>query len=446
MIKRSRTASHDLHVWMNGEPVGIWGRTQAGVDTFQYHASWMDSARGRPISITMPFESSATHRGPVVTAWFENLLPDSVDIRSRIARRFRVDVSARSLLREIGRDCVGAVQLLPDGEVPPTVDVTTTEMLAASDIARLLRGVTSSPYAGESDGGEVFRISLAGAQEKAALLQRNGHWYRPTGSTPSTHILKLPLGLVGSMRYNLQSSVENEWLCLRLLSELGFDVASATMATFEDAVSQERVLVVERFDRVWSDDGTHVVRLPQEDFCQAHGVPPTRKYETDGGPGIREGMALLRAGLNSEADVRTFVLTQLAFWLLAATDGHAKNFSIFLNRRGYVMTPLYDVISAWPIIGAGADKLPLQKARMAMALRGKSLHREIDGITTRHWRMLAEQSAVAGVFDAMVRMIESVPAVMSAIEGDLPQGFPESIWVAISQGMQRQCRKFTNAL
>ncbi len=128
----------------------------------------------------------------------------------------------------------------------------------------------------------------------------------------------------------MTNSVENEWLCATLLGELGFEVAPTQM----DRFGAQKVLIVERFDRRWMDGGAWIARLPQEDFCQATGTPGDLKYESDGGPGIRAGLDLLGGGSNARADALHFAQVQLAFWIMAATDGHAKNFSIFLERGG----------------------------------------------------------------------------------------------------------------
>jgi serine/threonine-protein kinase HipA len=445
--KSSRAANRPLTIWMNGQFVGTWSRTTTGGDTLEYSQEWIASPEGRPISLTLPFlPANALHSGPHVSAWFENLLPDSPEIRRRIAQRFKVSAGTRTLLAEIGRDCVGAIQILPDGERSVDTKTLTATPLTDEDITRLIRGVTSPSTIGQSDDLDEFRISLAGAQEKTALLHRNGQWFRPDGATPSTHIIKLPLGLVGSMRYDLKHSVENEWLCLQILKAMKFDVANAEIRTFQDRLSDERVLVVERFDRAWSADKSHIIRLPQEDFCQATGTPATNKYENDGGPGIKKCLELLRTGLTPEEDVRTFILCQLAFWLLAAIDGHAKNYSLFLNRNGHLMTPLYDVISAWPIIGTGPDKIAIQKTRMAMALRGKNVHRELDRIKTRHWKILADQSGLNGAFDAMIDLVERAPEAISQVASALPQHFPEVVLNSIVQGVNRQRVRFLGGL
>lgn len=443
MVKEGRRSGRNaLKVWMNGEMVGTWSKTTANVDVFSYEESWRGSPRARPLSLTLPFlPGNEAHRGAHVKSWFENLLPDSSEILKRIARKFGVANNTRSLLAEIGRDCVGAVQILPPDEIPIDSGELEIDPLTTSDVARVLRGVTgnSALNLGEIPNDE-FRISVAGAQEKTALLRLDNCWYRTRGATPTTHILKLPLGLVGNMRYDLEHSIANEWLCLHLLDALGFDVASSEMATFSDEVSTERVLVVERFDRQWRTDGTGLIRLPQEDLCQATGTPPDKKYESDGGPGISRVVQLLRAGIMPYEDVRTFVLTQVAFWLLAAVDGHAKNFSVFLRPDGYTLTPLYDVLSAWPIIGHGPNKLPVQKAKLAMALRCKNPHYEIARISTRHWRCLAEQAGVA--FSEMEALVANVPTAIAKTHAMLPADFPESVWQAITEGLSRNAELF----
>jgi serine/threonine-protein kinase HipA len=127
-------------------------------------------------------------------------------------------------------------------------------------------------------------------------------------------------------------------------------------------------LIVERFDRKKAPDGNYWLRLPQENMCQATGMPPSAKYETDGGPGMKTILELLRGSTRQDQDRRTFFKAQILFWMLAAIDGHAKNFSIFLEREStYRMTPLYDVLSAWPVIGTSANHLPRHDVMMAMA-------------------------------------------------------------------------------
>ena len=432
-------AATDLDVWMNGQYVGQWFQTRTGAPGLHYDAAWVQSPNARPLSVSLPIPAGGGDvMGAKVEHYFDNLLPDSTHIRERLRRRFGApSIRAADLLAAIGRDCVGAVQLMTAGKPPPRHDAVDSVPLTDAQIEMLIDDVDNDAP-DEGSPAHDFRISIAGAQEKTALLRIGQRWHLPVGATPTTHILKLPLGLVGNMRADMTDSVENEWLCAKLLTAMGFDVAQTDMAKF----GRKKVLVVERFDRQWMDDGRWIARLPQEDFCQANGWPGELKYESDGGPGIRSGLSLL-ASSNAKADSLIFAKTQLAFWLMAATDGHAKNFSIFLQRGGtYRMTPLYDVLSAWPIIGNGANLVSHRRAKLAMAIRGKNAHYHLHEIQTRHWQTLALQSGVPGAFDAMVAMVLLVPSVLEYMATQLPDKFPSKVFKPIRTGMLAQVQKF----
>jgi serine/threonine-protein kinase HipA len=385
--------------------------------------------------------------GAVVNNYFDNLLPDSDIIRERLRRRFRTpSIRAADLLAAIGRDCVGAVQLVPAGTQPPAHNTIDSTPLADAQIEALLRGI-NAPTLGDQSPGRDFRISIAGAQEKTALLRIGKRWHLPHGATPTTHIFKLPLGLVGNMQADMSESVENEWLCAKLLTELGFDVAPTEMAQF----GAQKVLVVERFDRRWIQDDSGkrgwIARLPQEDFCQAAGWPGALKYESDGGPGIRAGLALLAGSNNAKADSARFAMTQLAFWLMAATDGHAKNFSIFLERGGgYRLTPLYDVLSAWPIVAPGRGQIAPQQVKLAMALKGKNTHYRLQDIQVRHWQALARLTGAPNAFEQMVGLVLQVPYALERVAEQLPPGYPQRVFKTIRAGMTAQAQRFMDSL
>lgn len=439
-------ATPTLDLWMNGEHVGTWLHGRTGTAVLRYADSWVRSPQARPLSLSLPIPAGAKElRGPVVDHYFDNLLPDSDRIRERVRRRFgAASTMAPDLLGAVGRDCVGAVQLLPEGQAPAPHDRIDSEALTDDEVARALRHVTSDPVLGQhGEDIDDLRISIAGAQEKTALLRIDGRWHRPRGATPTTHILKLPLGLVGNMRADMSGSVENEWLCARIMAALDFPVAGTEIGRFDD----QKVLVVERFDRRWMESGRWIARLPQEDFCQATGTPAHMKYESDGGPGLKACLALLAASDDSRADRLRFVLAQLAFWLLAATDGHAKNYAIALHRGGrYAMTPLYDMLSVWPIVGRGPHQMPLQRARLAMALRGRNVHDKLLEIQPRHWQRLARLSGVEGAFDRMRMLVQAVPAALHQVESQLPPDFPEAVWQPIRRGMLSQCERFEAGL
>jgi len=430
-----------LAVWTNGNVVGHW-ELSAGEHRFQYADGWLDSPAARWLSLSLPFTpGNVPHRGEVVRNFFDNLLPDSETIRRRVQEKFATaGTGAFDLLSAIGRDCVGAVQLLPEGAQPSGWDAIAAQQLDEAGVERAIDSAIAAGHVLGQSHDEDLRISLAGAQEKTALLWHRNRWCKPMGATPTTHIIKLPLGLVGNMRANMTGSVENEWLCARIVGALGLPVATCAIATF----GRRKVLVVERFDRALAARPTGqpwLARLPQEDFCQALGLPSVLKYQSDGGPGVRDLLRILDISSQAETDKLNFVLALLAFWLLAATDGHAKNFSIFLERGGgYRLTPLYDVLSAWPIIGQGPNQIALKRAKLSMALRTKNTHYHLAEIQTRHWQALAREAGVP--FAALTQLIERVPSALDKVEAQLASNFPERIWQPIRAGMLAQALRF----
>lgn len=429
-----------LNAWMNGEWVGTW-HVHRGTHSFTYTPTWLTSEKSRPLSLSLPLTRTLEIKGDVVANYFDNLLPDNDRIRERIGRRFKTKtLDAFALLEAIGRDCVGAVQLLPEETEPDGWDRVECEPLTEDEVADALLAVPADPRTRPGNEAPAFRISLAGAQEKTAFTLVNGQWCRPLGATPSTHIFKLPLGVIANTtRVEMFDSVENEWVCAQIIEALGLPVARTEMASFGD----QRALIVERFDREWMDDGQWIARLPQEDFCQALGQPPRMKYEEDGGPTLAAGLQLLSGSTDATTDRLVFLLTQLIFWLMAAPDGHAKNFSIFLRQgSAYDMTPLYDVLSVWPYVGRGRGQIHLRDVRLAMAIRSKNTHYHLHTIQTRHWHDLAMKNGGPDVWQAMLALIGTLEPALSEVEAHLPKDFPDRIWTPIAQGMRSQAKKF----
>ncbi|MEO6747039.1 MAG: type II toxin-antitoxin system HipA family toxin [Caldimonas sp.] len=431
--------TESLKAWMNGELVGTW-LVDRNSHAFRYEPSWLESPRRRSLSLSLPISGSLEIKGQEVRNYFDNLLPDNDKIRSRLRRRFGLKSDEIfDLLAAIGRDCVGAVQLLPDGARPEGWNRINCEPLSERQIVELLEAVPSDTEPESIDDDDLFRISIAGAQEKTALTHWKGKWCRPHGATPTTHIIKLPLGLIGgSKRVDASNSVQNEWLCAQIVAALGLPVAPTSMATF----GGQTVLIVERFDREWMDGETWIARLPQEDFCQALGLGPEQKYEHRGGPGMEKCLQLLRGSADRD-DTRLFLLTQLAFALMAATDGHAKNFSIHLDRGdAYRMTPLYDILSMWPYFGDGANQFKQRQASLAMAVRSKNAHYQLNTIEARHWQRLAARHGGDTVWSAMIELVASVDGALAKLEGHLPDDFPARTWESISTGMRSEAKRF----
>lgn len=420
----------ELFVYMNGIEVGRLLRESTGQLVFQYKEDWLNNEITRPISLSMPLREMP-YKGAVVEYYFENLLPDSEVIRSRIQKRFQTKTTqCFDLLSNIGRDCVGAIQLLT---APLSTDIKKVNALpiSDSDIAALLKGYHFAPLGMQV--GTEFRISIAGAQEKTALLWYKDKWCLPQDTTPTSHIIKLPIGRIIHADIDLSESVENEWLCLNILSAYGLPVNQTQIITFDDI----KVLAVERFDRVWAESGQWLIRLPQEDFCQILAVPPGLKYESDGGPGIKEIMDILQDAEHAVGDREQFFKTVFLFWVLGAIDGHAKNFSILLKAKGrFQLTPIYDVMSAYPL--AAKRELEWQKLKMAMALKSSNNHYNWGKLHLRHWLAMAKQchfpeqqmkQIISDVFDRM-------DEVIAQVECKLPSNFPSQMSEAIFKGMK----------
>jgi serine/threonine-protein kinase HipA len=227
----------------------------------------------------------------------------------------------------------------------------------------------------------------------------------------------------------------NEWLCLVLCRALGLESANAEVLIFDD----KPVIAIERFDRVWHDGVLY--RLPQEDICQALGVPPARKYQSDSGPGIVDVLEFLNGAVTPYEDRLTFMKAQIVFWLLAAIDGHAKNFSIFHSPGGYRLTPLYDVVSAapWP-------EFPDQKIKLAMALGNKNYYR-LKQIQLRHFYQTGQKAGLReqdmdSIFSVLAAQMDAAIAEVAALAADagMPEPMSGPILASVSKraGMMRE--------
>jgi len=434
-----------LVTWMNNERVGELTKQPNGAHTFKYSRDWMDNPHARPLSLSLPLQFGNITSDAVFN-FFDNLLPDSPVVRDRIVKRYR----ARSkqpfdLLAEVGRDSVGAVTLLPEDE-DVSAQRLTWETLSEKKLEAVLSAYKSDIPLGMIDGENDFRISVAGAQEKTALLKMGNTWCIPKGTTPTTHIIKLPIGEIKqpNATLDLSDSVDNEYFCLQLAKTLGFDVPNAEIIT----AGGMRALAVERFDRRWNADRSVLFRLPQEDMCQAFGLPSSLKYESDGGPGIAQIMTFLLGSSDALGDRDNFMKFQVFQWLLGATDGHAKNFSVFIQPGGsYRLTPFYDIISAFPVLGGAG--IHVSDLKLAMSLNAsKGRKSAIDKIQPRH--LLATAKAVKFPQDRMLEILrefaEKVPQSLQAVRASLPDDFSQKVAETISSNVLRLHARLSGSL
>ena len=426
----ARARNEPLNVFLNSRLVGQLRRESSGAISFRYDRSWLEWEFVLPVSLSLPLRKQAYSGAPVI-AVFDNLLPDNNDLRRQIAARTRADgIDAYSLLGAIGHDCVGALQFLPPDMEPGTAGTVQGDPISDDEIASILDNLATAPLGITED--QSFRISIAGAQEKTALLYRDGHWYKPCGTTATTHIFKPSIGKLPN-GIDLTHSVENEYFCLKAMAALRIEAAKAQIATF----GKKSVLVVERFDRRWTADG-RLLRLPQEDCCQALSISPTRKYQEDGGPGIEQILQLLRGSDEPLADQRVFLKSNIVFWLMGATDGHAKNFSLFLRPGGrFQLAPLYDVISAQPSVDS--KQIPLKHFRLAMSF-GTKRHYAIRQVAPRHFFQTADRAGIGKdvVPSILEELRDRIPAAIDGVISDLPANFPEEIANSIYNGIKER--------
>ena len=369
-------------------------------------------------------------RGEPVTAVFENLLPDSVDMRRRVAEKVgAAGYDTYSILAAVGRDCVGALQFIAgDATAPEATTNIAGEQVDDEAIGMLLKSLAQAPLGLSRD--DDFRISIAGAQEKTALLRIDGQWIKPHGTTPTTHLFKTQIGKLPN-GIDFPNSVENEFYCLRLLKHLGLPVNRAEIMTFARPGAGHRAVrsVLER----WSFDP-----FAQEDCCQALSVPPSRKYQNEAAR--HAGDRQSAQGADSPADDhRTLFQAQLVFWLIGATDGHAKNFSIFLHQAGLCIDAALRVLSAQPNVDA--RQIERKQMKLAMSV-GKNNHYRIDEIQSRHFFQTGE---AAGLSRSLVRnaaedVAVRMDAALASLEAVLPADFPQHCTILSVRASGAGCR------
>jgi serine/threonine-protein kinase HipA len=363
-----------LTVLLGAQRAGSVEPGRNGRPTFTYDDGYRSDPNAVALSLSLPL-AAREHKSREVEAFLWGLLPDNDRVLEGWGRRFHVSPrSVVGLLAEVGEDCPGAVQLVRPERVDRYQGAgrDPIQWIDASEIAARLRSMRHDPSAwrSEEDSGQ---FSLAGAQPKTALLVRDRRWGVPSGREPTTHILKPPL-------MDLEGHAENEHACLALARELGLPAARSEIRWFEDEVA----IVVERFDRAPAARG-RIVRVHQEDCCQALAVHPLRKYENDGGPGAAAIASLLRDhSTQPTQDIDTFVGALILSWLIGATDAHAKNYALLHAPQSRVrLAPLYDVASILPY-----DRFDPRKVKLAMNIGGTYRLRDI---AVAQWRKLASR-------------------------------------------------------
>jgi serine/threonine-protein kinase HipA len=377
----------ELVALLDGKEVGRVHRDARGRLTFVYSDEWRKAADAYPLSLSMPL-GAKEHGRSVVEAFLWGLLPDNEQVISCWATKFQVSSrNAFALISHVGEDCAGAVQFV----TPDRLDAMRSgkedkvEWLEESDIAKRLKTLRRDHGAWRLRR-DTGRFCLSGAQPKTALLLQNSRWGIPSGRLPTTHILKPPTG-------QFYGYAENEHICLMLARSFGLPTAQSKVMRFKDEIA----IVIERYDR--RHKGNDIVRIHQEDICQARRIMPTKKYQNRGGPSAFDIIELLRTySTNRQDDLDTFVAALGFNWLIGGTDAHAKNFSLLLGGRRVRLAPLYDVASILPY-----DKFGRRKVKLAMKIGGKY---KLSLIGLRQWQKFAREVCIEA--DELVERLASM--------------------------------------
>ncbi|ASF93871.1 type II toxin-antitoxin system HipA family toxin [Vibrio anguillarum] len=353
--------------------------------SFSYSDEWLAYDSAFPLSLSLPLvrgECSSLN----ALNFIHNLLPDLKEERLSLAHSVGVQSNdAFNLLSKIGHDCTGGISFTESSE-EPNIGWEYRE-ISASELNELVTQRKSFlPFFGE------YRPCISGTQRKTTLTRLNGKWYVPQGKSISSHIIKYPMDTIAQSNtvLDMSSSVENEFICNQIAKELGFNVPNMEIITAE---SGAKALVVERFDRCFVD--RIVSRRHQEDFCQIFGVPEHQKYQSENNLGVSKIVDVLSFSAKSKANNHDFFKFMVLQCLLGATDGHLKNFSVHIDPGGhYQIAPFYDLLSAYPAVGAtGLNKRKLKLAMGLKASRGYKYH--ICKIYLRHIDQTASQFGIS---------------------------------------------------
>ncbi len=411
--------SSELSIWLYGIRVASIQQERG-----RLRLSYTEEALGRYplgaplLSLSLPLTPQRYTHG-VVRPFLDGLLPEG-EARQAAANDFNVlREDTYGLIRALGRDCAGALVIQPaDAPVPLPPTTLTAERLSDLEIGELIANLRDAPL---GVGGRV-RISLAGVQEKLLLTQLpDGTWGRPVDGTPSTHILKPEIA-------RFSHTVENEAFCMRLAHNLGLLVAPVETTT----LGGRRIIVVERYDRTVRADGS-VERIHQEDFCQATGVLPDKKYEEDGGPSLRRIAEILQVTASPDS-LEALLRAVIVNVLIANGDAHGKNFSLLHASSGALrLAPLYDLMST---LVYGDDRLAMyiDSVRRTDRVTADRIINEAG-----RWGM-SERRAT----EILADILDRVPAAAEAAR-DETESFPPGVTAVVDSQVLRLKSTFSTA-
>ncbi len=391
--------SDELHIYCNSILIGTLNLIDKKQLEFQYSESWLNNNEAFPLSIQLPVNNKV-YKDEQVRPFFENLLPESI-IRQTLARQFHIsETNVFGMLEKIGGDCAGAISLYPPDFLPSKSKKSYQEM-NENEVEKIVRDLPSHPFL----ANRKLRLSLAGAQNKLPIYLKNNKIYLPVDGLPSSHILKPPI-------QRFQHSVINEFFSMKIAEALGLSIPPITLRK-----NSTCLYIIERFDRTLNTAG-ELIRIHQEDFCQAMGLLSNQKYESEGGPTLAQCFTLIKTNSSQPAvDVINLLNWVVCNYLIGNADAHAKNLSFIITESGARLSPFYDILCT--------HIYPELDSRYAMKIGGEN---RPQWIKKRHWERCAENIQVkpAFIYSVIEKIIEKYFTMLPNFLGFFPHSLDEA--------------------
>jgi len=412
---------NNLIVYLNADRVGILEQTTSGLLQFSYDDAWLLRPGASVLSRSLPLQNEVFPRNRV-RPFFAGLLPEEQP-RKTIAKILGIsDTNDFAMLERIGGECAGAVSLLPEGIVPIDPKDTRHRELTKSELIQIIDELPSRPLMA---GEEGLRLSLAGAQDKLPIMLHNNKISLPLDGTPSTHILKPEPS-------NFPGLATNEVFCMTLAKAVGLNTPNVEYRL----IGNKPCILVQRYDRVTDENGI-TTRIHQEDFCQALGLPPERKYQAEGGPTFSDCISLLQNWSTTPVlDIPQFINGQIFNVLIGNTDAHGKNFSFLYSGSKQRLAPYYDLVStlAWPNLSKN----------LAMNIGGC---KSVSAFTIVDWKKMAKKNNLGWpiIRERMVKICHRVLTELDEVQSQIVE-YSKSMVTQLHETIGGRAIKMLDAL
>ena len=410
-----------LTAWMNGRIVGTFTENPPYRISFSYDATWCrDRTTGIVPQISVSVPVLPPDRSQDATAFVAGLLPDSIRHRNLLAAEMDIedDPSDFAFLAKMGRDAAGALTVIPENETPARDNAPSIAWLEGREFADHLRSLPKRPLLFDGEGGII--LSLAGVNDKTAVVFSKGRIGLPRDGFPSTHIVKVDIP-------GLEDSIKTEQFCLDVAREAGLKAPKSKIMTIED----QTFMIMSRYDRVMRNGS--LVRIHQEDFCQALGLMPARKYQRHSGPGWPDCFDLIRKSSSPVADRKSLLEHAVFQYLCGNPDAHAKNYSLVYRGGpgGLRLSPLYDLNNA----AAHRHNFKSTRPIMAMSI---GVQDNSDEVTEYDWRHFARDCGINE--NIVIRTLENIASrILSGLPNALAHQSPCGAVIRAERDIERRC-------